>query len=243
EKAGGGTLGFQPRIVPDSVANANTAGPWNPACFTMNAGVPLNTVPVGAPATSTINGIAFPSASYSVETSFSLSATHHGEVGPAARPHALTRFGSVCIATPGSSETSRVTRYELAPGSLAFATDTDAIVAVRATAEHSTATRFSTGIPSLGASSVREVLRMGARPGSRLRLVEGPGWMGTRRCRMQDMQLLDAERRLERIERLLRAAADEARSARLDLGLDHGAGDRWAKMMFGVLDELDRAGG
>jgi hypothetical protein len=59
---------------------------------------------------------------------------------------------------------------------------------------------------------------------------------------MQDMQLLDAERRLERIERLLRAAADEARSARLDLGVDHG-GDRWAKMMFGVLDELDRAGG
>jgi hypothetical protein len=60
---------------------------------------------------------------------------------------------------------------------------------------------------------------------------------------MQDMQLLDAERRLERIERLLRAAADEARSARLDLGLDGAGGDRWAKMMFGVLDDLDRAGG
>jgi len=60
---------------------------------------------------------------------------------------------------------------------------------------------------------------------------------------MQEMQLLDAERRLERIERLLRAAADEARSARLDLGLDHGGDDRWARMMFGVLDDLDRAGG
>ena len=60
---------------------------------------------------------------------------------------------------------------------------------------------------------------------------------------MQDMQLLDAERRLERIEHLLRAAADEARSARLDLGLDGGGGDRWAKMMFGVLEDLDRAGG
>jgi hypothetical protein len=60
---------------------------------------------------------------------------------------------------------------------------------------------------------------------------------------MKDMQLLDAERRLERIERLLRAAADEARSARLDLGLDRGGNDRWAKMMFGVLDDLDRAGG
>jgi hypothetical protein len=60
---------------------------------------------------------------------------------------------------------------------------------------------------------------------------------------MQEMQLLDAERRLERIERLLRAAADEARSARLDLGLDHGGDDRWARMMFGVLDDLERAGG
>jgi hypothetical protein len=60
---------------------------------------------------------------------------------------------------------------------------------------------------------------------------------------MQDMQLLDAERRLERIERLLRAAADEARSARMDLRFDRSAGDRWAKMMFGVLDDLDRAGG
>jgi hypothetical protein len=60
---------------------------------------------------------------------------------------------------------------------------------------------------------------------------------------MPDMQLLDAERRLERIERLLRAAADEARSARLDLGLDRGGNDRWARMMFGVLDDLDREGG
>jgi hypothetical protein len=60
---------------------------------------------------------------------------------------------------------------------------------------------------------------------------------------MHEMKGLDAERRLERIERLLRAAADEARSARIDLGLDSGGNDRWAKMMFGVLDDLDRAGG
>jgi hypothetical protein len=60
---------------------------------------------------------------------------------------------------------------------------------------------------------------------------------------MQEMRLLDVERRLERVERLLRAAADEARSARLDLGLDHGGSDRWARMMFGVLDDLDREGG
>jgi hypothetical protein len=58
-----------------------------------------------------------------------------------------------------------------------------------------------------------------------------------------EMQVLDVERRLERVERLLRAAADEARSARLDLGLDNGGGERWARMMFGVLDQLDREGG
>ncbi len=60
---------------------------------------------------------------------------------------------------------------------------------------------------------------------------------------MQQMQLLDVERRLERIERLLRAAADEARSARVDLGLTKGPGDRWAKMMLGVLEAVDRSGG
>ncbi len=60
---------------------------------------------------------------------------------------------------------------------------------------------------------------------------------------MQEMQLLDVERRLERIERLLRAAADEARSARTDLGHPHAPGERWARMMFAVLDEVDGLGG
>ena len=60
---------------------------------------------------------------------------------------------------------------------------------------------------------------------------------------MAEMKLLDVERRLERVERLLRAAVDEARSARLDLGADNGGNARWAKMMFAVLDQLDREGG
>jgi hypothetical protein len=59
----------------------------------------------------------------------------------------------------------------------------------------------------------------------------------------QEMQRLDVERRLERIERLLRAAADEARSARTDLGQSHGPGERWARMMFAVLEEVDHLGG
>ena len=64
-----------------------------------------------------------------------------------------------------------------------------------------------------------------------------------RRDDVRKIQLLDVERRLERVERLLRAAADEARSARMDLGQERGPGERWAKMMFGVLDELDGLGG
>jgi len=56
------------------------------------------------------------------------------------------------------------------------------------------------------------------------------------------MRLLDVERRLERVERLLRAAADEARSARMDLGNDNGGNERWAKMMFEVLQQLVEPG-
>ena len=60
---------------------------------------------------------------------------------------------------------------------------------------------------------------------------------------VQKIKLLDVERRLERVERLLRAAADEARNARTDLGRDGGPGERWARMMFGVLQDLDGLGG
>ena len=60
---------------------------------------------------------------------------------------------------------------------------------------------------------------------------------------MAEMRLLEVERRLERVERLLRAAVDEAKSARIDLGLDNGGNERWARMMFAVLDQLDQEGG
>lgn len=58
-----------------------------------------------------------------------------------------------------------------------------------------------------------------------------------------EIRLLEVERRLERIERLLRAAADEARGARVDLSHQRSPGERWARMMLAVLDELDRLGG
>jgi hypothetical protein len=64
-----------------------------------------------------------------------------------------------------------------------------------------------------------------------------------KRDHIRRIQLLDVERRLERIERLLRAAADQARGARIDLGHERGPGERWARMMFGVLQELDDLGG
>jgi hypothetical protein len=60
---------------------------------------------------------------------------------------------------------------------------------------------------------------------------------------IRTIRSLDVERRLERIERLLRAASDEARSARIDLGQEGRRGERWAQMMFGVLADLDRLGG
>ena len=64
-----------------------------------------------------------------------------------------------------------------------------------------------------------------------------------KRDEVRKIQLLDAERRLERVERLLRAAADEVRGARIDLGREDGPGERWARMMYGVLQELDGLGG
>ena len=42
---------------------------------------------------------------------------------------------------------------------------------------------------------------------------------------------------------VLRAAADQARSARIDLGHRHGPGERWARMMFDVLEAIDHLGG
>lgn len=91
---------------------------------------------------------------------------------------------------------------------------------------------------AIGAPGAGVVLTGGARP---YYLQAGDAMV--RREETQKIQLLDVERRLERVERLLRAAADEARGARIDLGHKSGPGERWARMMFAVLDEVDRLGG
>jgi hypothetical protein len=57
------------------------------------------------------------------------------------------------------------------------------------------------------------------------------------------MDRLQMERRLERIERLLRAASEEARHTRLSLGTSPGSSDRWSRMMLAVLEDLDARGG
>ena len=86
-----------------------TDGPLFVPSVTMKFGPPLNTVPVGAPPTLTTNPTFEPSPRYSVDVFVPLLATHHGEVGPAARPHALTRCLSLIGAAPDWSETSGVT--------------------------------------------------------------------------------------------------------------------------------------
>src|SRR5215813_5915707 len=92
--AGGGTAGFQPRIVPDSVAKMNRDGPDAWPLVTTNPVPPLNTAPVGAPGTETTS-----------ETFVPLSATHHGVVGPAVNPQPLTRSWSIRSAGTNPSET------------------------------------------------------------------------------------------------------------------------------------------
>jgi len=59
--AGGGTLGFHPRICPASVSNRNSDGPeWVPSVTTKSE-PPLNTVPVGSSGTLTVNEPLVPS--------------------------------------------------------------------------------------------------------------------------------------------------------------------------------------
>ena len=53
----------------------------------------------------------------------------------------------------------------------------------------------------------------------------------------------EIERRLERIERLLRAATEETKRVRTTLGTNIDRSDRWARKMLAVLDDLNQRGG
>jgi hypothetical protein len=53
----------------------------------------------------------------------------------------------------------------------------------------------------------------------------------------------EIERRLERIERLLRAASEETSHLRLTVGTSLDTSDRWARKMLAVLEDLNGRGG
>src|SRR5215831_15913696 len=100
----GSTPGFQPTMVPSSVANRKTAGAVCVPSVILNAPLPramLNTVPVGVPLAPvgspgagmlTTNGCGMPAVSKRVDTPALLSATQNGPlVGASEMPQGLTR--------------------------------------------------------------------------------------------------------------------------------------------------------
>src|ERR1700730_17214650 len=116
---------FQPAMTPSSVANKNRAGPETPFSDTAKPSyVGLNTMPSGVPtAPGPAEGGAgivttswclpgpgwgLPCPSYKVVTPVALSETEIGRPGAVEVPQELRRFGSVCRATPGISETRLV---------------------------------------------------------------------------------------------------------------------------------------
>src|SRR5258705_9633731 len=156
------TAGLQPSIVPFSVSKMNTDEPECP-CLSLTANpdwAELNTCPVGAArVTLTTRRALFPDVAAapvsSVALSEPLSATHSGEPGlafvpgDAARPHALTRSGSVSGALPGWSETRLIWRYALVwalAGAAPSATVTSVPAATIVAADHTLRRAPPTGI-------------------------------------------------------------------------------------------------
>src|ERR1700745_3963808 len=113
------TLGFQPAMVPSSVAKRKKAGPDLPffeITKSDEAGSNvLKACPVGAPTApspadggagiSTLSACGLPAPSYRVAAPAWLSDTQIGLPGPTEVPHGFFRFGSVCAARPGMSDT------------------------------------------------------------------------------------------------------------------------------------------
>src|SRR6267143_3428887 len=104
-------LGVHPAIVPPSVEKMNRAAAF--AGPTGKPEPPLKTSPVGPPATVTSSPSFAPPALYRVDRSAWLSATHHGDAGPASSPHAFRRCGSTTVFGTPLLETSGVTAYPL----------------------------------------------------------------------------------------------------------------------------------
>src|SRR3954468_2482615 len=111
-----GLVGVQAEITPASESNRNRAGMGRALGRSLTPFEPLNTWPVGAPigtvntSGTMLNGAPPVAPAYRVAVPVPLLATHSGVVGPAARPHGLTRLGSVSCARPGMSLTRLVWR-------------------------------------------------------------------------------------------------------------------------------------
>src|SRR6266516_8160220 len=110
----GFTVGFQPRIVPSSVANKKRLGAEAAPLLTRKSAVALKTVPVGVPAVPsgagivTVRGTFWSAVLYSVDVPVPLLATQIGLVPLEDRPHGLTTLESVMAASPGTSDTRLV---------------------------------------------------------------------------------------------------------------------------------------
>ena len=97
------------RTVPSSVANRKRAKPLLPFWLTTKSeALPLNTAPVGPPATVTVRACFAPAPLYSVEVFVPLLAAHHGVAGPAASPHPLISDASVAGAGTAAESDTRV---------------------------------------------------------------------------------------------------------------------------------------
>src|SRR6476619_6900455 len=111
-----GLVSVQAEMVPASESKMNLAGIGPMLVRSLNPFEALNTWPVGAPigtvntSGAMLNGVPDVPPAYSVAVPVPLLATHSGVVGPAARPHGLTRLGSVSCARPGMSLTRLVWR-------------------------------------------------------------------------------------------------------------------------------------
>jgi hypothetical protein len=111
-----GLVSVQAEMVPASESKMNLAGIRPMFVPSLKPFEALNTWPVGAPIGTVNTSGTMPNGAppvppeYSVARPVPLSATHSGVVGPVARPHGLTRLGSVSCATPGRSLTRLVWR-------------------------------------------------------------------------------------------------------------------------------------
>src|SRR5690348_12736362 len=117
-------VGFQPEIVPSSVANMKKLGPEPPPPVTTKPELPLNTTPVGVPVVPsglplaggivTTSGVAggngTPAPLYRVLTPVPLSEIQKGLVGPNAMPQGFFKLASVWAAGTAPSDTKLVCR-------------------------------------------------------------------------------------------------------------------------------------